>query len=350
MNKNPTNKTLLSVLIITSIFITSTFTSCKIKEAARTEPALGTVCTINAYDDGTKRLYDELFERLNNIEKTFSVNISTSEISRINESAGVSSVEVTDDVLYVLKEAIKYAEISDGAFDPTIGPLVKLWGINTDHARVPGQNEIDNALPLVNYKNVKVEGHKVFLTEKNMSLDLGGIAKGYAADEMVKILNAHKAKQAVIDLGGNIYVYGSKKDKSPWKVGIKNPDDDEGSPALILTLDKGTSVVTSGVYERFFIKDGVRYHHILNTKTGYPAVSGNLSSTIISTSSIQADALSTISFILGVEKFSAFVKENSKSLSNIKFIFIDDNKKIFASSELEIKSNNDSFMNINHVN
>ena len=293
---------------------------------------LGTVCTVNAFSDGTAVLYDELFMRLHDIENKFSVNVSESEISAVNAAAGKHAVKVTPDVLYVIKTALEYAQLTDGAFDPTVGPLVKLWGINTENAHVPSPQEIKNMLPLVNWRNVKISGEEVFLTQKNMALDLGGIAKGYAADELAAILKKNNVKRAVIDLGGNIYVYGQKKDKSLWKVGIKNPADPEGDPAVVLNIAEGT-VVKSGVYERFFIKDGKRYHHILDTKTGYPADNGLLSVTIISESSIQADALSTSVFVLGYEKGMRLIN----SMKNTGVLFITAPGGIFSNGYLEGK-------------
>src|SRR5574344_1050323 len=171
---------LILVLFTFTFFL---FASCSARGGTpRTEQVLGTVCTINAYTDGTDTLYAELFARLTQIDTEFSVNKETSEISMVNNAAGDHPVAVTSDVLYVIKEALKYAELSNGAFDPTIGPLVKLWGINTDHARVPSQQEIDGALPLVNWRDVVVttnssaEGGTVLLKRKGMALDLGGIA------------------------------------------------------------------------------------------------------------------------------------------------------------------------------
>lgn len=277
------------------------FASCERTASPRTEALMGTVCTVNAYDDGTEKLYDELFARLHEIDEKFSVTIDSSEISRVNRAAGESGVSVSPDTAYVVKAALSYAELTDGAFDPTVGPLVKLWGINTDHARVPEQSEIDAVLPLIHWRDVSVtDDNIVMLKKRGMALDLGGIVKGYAADELTKILEARKVRRAIVDLGGNIFVYGKKKDGSPWRVGIKDPKDPEGAPAIVLNLANST-IVTSGVYERFFTENGVRYHHILDVKTGYPADSGLLSSTIVCESSMAADALSTSVFVLGKE-------------------------------------------------
>ena len=291
------NSTFALLIIIFSIC----FASCERAADPRTEALMGTVCTVNAYDDGTKSLYDELFARLHEIDETFSVTIDSSEISAINKAAGERSVSVSSDTAYVVKAALSFAELTGGAFDPTVGPLVKLWGINTDHARVPEKSEIDAVLPLINWRDVSVtDDNTVMLKRHGMALDLGGIVKGYAADELTKILKARKVRRAIVDLGGNIFVYGKKKDGSPWRVGIKDPNDPEGVPAIVLNVANST-IVTSGVYERFFTENGVRYHHILDVKTGYPAASGLLSSTIVCESSMAADALSTSVFALGKE-------------------------------------------------
>lgn len=292
---------------------------------------LGTVCSVNAYDQGTEKLYKKIYNRLLEIDSLFNVNIVDSDLSKINSAAGKDFVKVHDEVYFVLQTALDYAEKTDGLFDPTIGPLVKLWGINTDHEKVPAADEINEILPLINYKKVETDDSqkKVFLKEKGMAIDLGGIAKGYAADEVVRILSEEKIRRAVVDLGGNIFVWGKKPDGTDWKVGVKNPLDQDGTPALILSLTEKTTVVTSGVYERNFIRDGRFYHHILNPKTGYPADYPYLSSTIISSSSMDADALSTTAFILGPEKF--FSTFDSKA------IFISGNQEVVASKGLEGK-------------
>ncbi|MGI5055506.1 FAD:protein FMN transferase [Treponema socranskii] len=320
--------------------------SCVRTADPRTEALMGTVCTVNAYDDGTKSLYDELFARLHEIDETFSVTIDSSEISAINKAAGERSVSVSSDTAYVVKASLAFAELTGGAFDPTVGPLVKIWGINTDHARVPAQSEIDAVLPLINWRDVSVtDDNTVMLKRRGMALDLGGIVKGYAADELTKILKARKVRRAIVDLGGNIFVYGKKKDGSPWRVGIKDPKDPEGVPAIVLNVANST-IVTSGVYERFFTENGVRYHHILDAKTGYPASSGLLSSTIVCESSMAADALSTSVFVLGKESGMELLRRMQSSAgtplaeipglhAQVLGIFIEEDGSISASKALE---------------
>jgi thiamine biosynthesis lipoprotein len=278
--------------------------------APRNVFALGTVCALNLYEGGTDELYVQLATRLNEIECVFSVNLPDSEISRINQSAGISPVEVSKEVIDLLDKACYFARRTDGAFDPAIGPLVELWGIGTDHPYIPTQAEIDTLLPLVDWRDIRydAEARTVFLPKKGMKLDFGAIAKGYAADELIAIIDRANVKRAIVDLGGNVYVWGKKTDGTKWRVGIKNPYDPEGEPVIRLDIDSNT-VVTSGTYERFFEQDGVRYHHILDPKTGYPAYNGILSSTIVCESSLVADGLSTSVFVMGKEKTRALLDE-----------------------------------------
>lgn len=169
------------------------------------------------------------------------------------------------------------------------------------------------------------------LAEEGMALDLGGIAKGYAADELARILSEHNIPGAIIDLGGNIYAFGNKSDYSPWRIGIKNPDRTSDIPALLYETKTPATVVTSGVYERFFIKNDVRYHHILNPRTGRPSQSGILSSTIIASSSMAADALSTISFLMGQNEFFRRMGTSSVEFEGVIFI-LPDNRAVASRS------------------
>lgn len=305
--------------------------SCAKVLPAQTQLHLGTVCSINLYEDGTQQLYRQMFEELSRIENIFSVNLPDSDISRINNAAGIESVKVSPELVLVLEQACKIAQESGGAFDPTIGPLVELWNIGGENPRVPSHKEIEELLPLVNFNLVKIDATKktVFLSQKGMSLDLGGIAKGFAADCLVKIAKEHGVKSALFDLGGNVYAYGTKADGTLWRVGIKNPLDPAKNPVLRLDV-KDKTVVTSGMYERFFEQDGNRYHHILNAKTGFPARNNLLSVTIVAENSMIADALSTAAFILGTEQGLEIIAYN-----NAQGVFILDDKSILATPILE---------------
>jgi thiamine biosynthesis lipoprotein len=228
----------------------------------------------------------------------------------------------------VISKALEYARLTNGAFDPSVGPLVKLWNIGNGGEKVPPEKEILAAKALVGWRDVEIDNaaHTVFLKRPGMRLDLGAIAKGYAADEIEKIMEKNKVKAAIIDLGGNIFVYGSKRDKSLWRVGIQNPDSSRGAYLGIVTGTQMT-VVASGIYERFFIENGKRYHHILSTQNGFPIDNGLVSVSIISESSIDADALSTSLFILGIQRGLDFLKQFPDTYA----VFIDKDKKVYLS-------------------
>ena len=316
------------------IFLASVlFSSCQKTQSSRTEVAMGTVCTVSLFENASDKLYDRIFEKIKQIENLMSTSIPNSEISKINQNAGIKSVKISQDTFTVLSCAKEIAKLSDGAFEPTIGNLVELWNINAiinDETgsilpQIPSQKEIENALSKTDFNQLVLdkENQTAFLKKSRMKLDVGGIAKGYATDCVVKILQEEKINRALIDLGGNIYAYGYKnpKEKTPWKIGIKNPLNPTGSPIEIIQCEN-SSIVTSGIYERFFEYDGEIYHHLLSAKTGFPENNDLLSVSIICNNSMLCDALSTACFILGSEKGSEFIKKINREELNIPHDFI----------------------------
>jgi thiamine biosynthesis lipoprotein len=281
------------------------FASCA-PSPSRSEYALGTVCTVTLFEQSKNSVYRDIFARVREIDNLMSVNIPLSDVSRVNAAAGIERVNVHKDTFTVIEHAIFFAGISGGAFDPSVGPLVSLWGIGGDNADVPLREEINNALTLINWRDIELDTatRGVFLKCKGMALDLGAIAKGYAADEAAAIIKSAGVKRAIIDFGGNIVTLGEKKDGTPWKVGVQNPNKRRGLYFGVLELNTAEkrTIVTSGVNERFFEKDGVRYHHILSTSTGYPVNNGLFSVTVVTSVSMDADALSTTLFTLGYEE------------------------------------------------
>lgn len=297
-------------------------------EISRTDFVLGTVCSVRLIEGGSTKTADEIFQRLAQIEDRMSANKDGTEIAAINAAAGKQAVKVSEDTFYVISKGIEYAKLSQGMFDISVGPLSKLWNIGTDYAAVPPNSEIASALKLIDYRKIELDAKnfEVRLATAGMRLDLGAIAKGYSADEVAVILAKHKVKAAVVDLGGNVLVYGRKKDGSAWRVGVQDPRSERGD-YLGLVTGTAMTVVTSGIYERFFIENGKHYHHILNPKTGFPVDNGLVSVSIITDKSIDADALSTSVFALGLEKGMALVK----SLPGVHAIFIDDKNKVYLS-------------------
>ena len=301
------------------LFIPVIMCACTEPITSQNEFVLGTLCSVTLYEKTRPEIYQRVFSRLREIEDSMSANREGTDLDAINSRAGIEPVQVQEDLFEVIEKALYYAKLSEGAFDPTVGPLVKLWNIGFDNARIPSPYEIESLLPLINWRNVILDGRNktVFLTKAGMLLDLGGIAKGYAADEAVRIIREAGNTRAIVNLGGNVYTYGIKKDKSPWKVGIQDPNNAEDFSIGFMSAFNKT-LVTSGVYERFFVQEGKRYHHILSTKTGYPTETGLLSVTVIADSSIDADALSTCIFALGFSQGMALIE----GLDNVEAIFI----------------------------
>jgi thiamine biosynthesis lipoprotein len=293
---------------------------------------LGTVISLSVYGEKAGEAVEEAIFRLADIDNKMSVFKSDSEIARINTNAGGSPQKISKDTYFVIKTAVEYSILSCGAFNPTIRPLIHLWGIGTSNPKVPSADEIKSKLELVNYKDICVcdNDSTIRLNHKNQSLDLGGIAKGYAADEVRNIFIKNNIASAIIDLGGNIFAYGSKPDGTPWKIGLQDPLSPRGYYVGVLRL-QNKSVVTSGNYERYFEDNGRIFHHILDPRTGYPSENGVISTTILSVHSIDGDALSTCAYVMGINHGMKLVE----SLEGIEAVFITADKKIYLTSGLK---------------
>jgi thiamine biosynthesis lipoprotein len=271
--------------------------------------ALGTKNQIMIYGSHSEGLLQRAINRVMEIDDKMSAFKPDSEISNINQNAGNNEVSISMETLELFDRAKKMSELSKGAFDITIGPLVRLWGIGKRGSFIPAGNEIKECLRMVHYQDLFTDReHKTaYLQNAGQSVDLGGIAKGYAADEVKKILVQGGVSCAVINLGGNIMTIGTKPDGSPWRIGIQNPLAPTGEYLGSVSVTDRT-IVTSGSNERFFMKDGIRYHHLLDPRTGRPAKSGLLSVTVISEKSAEADALTTALFLLGIEEGLSLLK------------------------------------------
>ncbi|MDW7740015.1 MAG: FAD:protein FMN transferase [Bacillota bacterium] len=241
---------------------------------------------------------EAVFDEIKRMENIFSRSIEESEISRINRMAGVSPVAVSPEMLAVLEMALQFTELTGGAFNPAIAPVIDAWGFFSQVYKIPSGSDLKNTLEVSDYRNVEIdyEQSTVFLSEKGMALELGGIAKGFIIDQAMAVLNNYGVEHAFINAGGDILLKGTKTDGSLWKIGVRNPREEEKIIA-VFHVSEG-AVVTSGDYERFFEEGGKRYHHILDPLTGYPA--GELASvTVLAPSAVIADTLSTAIFILG---------------------------------------------------
>lgn len=268
----------------------------------KTSVAMGTVVTFNLYGFGAKNDLDKIETEINGLENSvLSWRKKGSDVYRINESAG-SSVSVSPDIVKIIGQCIDISDDCGGVFDITIGNVTKLWDFGGNHQRLPSDDEIKTALGSVGYKNVSISGNAVRIN-KGQSLDLGAVGKGFACDKIKDLLAKGRTKSAVVSVGGSLLIYGNRT----FSVGIVNPDNDKQSMGTLKLKD--TCVSTSGNYEKYFEKDGKRYHHILNATTGYPATSEFKSVTVVCSSGLLSDALSTVCYIAGYRKSVDILKE-----------------------------------------
>jgi thiamine biosynthesis lipoprotein len=241
----------------------------------------------------------QAFQEIRRIEYLMSPWIESSDVTRINRSAGKDGVTVSQETTEVIKRAQEVSKLSGGAFDITVGPLVQLWRKARERGMPPEMKEVKETLNLVNFRNLKIlYGGQISLRKKGMNIDLGGIAKGYAVDRAFAILQGLGYRNLVVNAGGDLRVGGSKPE-GPWSIGVQHPRDPEKIMARISVSD--IAVATSGDYEKFFIHQGSRYHHILNPKNGFPA-EGCQSVTVLHKEATTADALATAVFVLGPER------------------------------------------------
>ena len=315
--------------------------------------ALDTPCRITLQGNVPESLFAEIEREVGRIENVVSSYIDGSEIGVLNQN-GVAAVSA--DTFALLQQALEYAKESDGLFDPTIGPLSQLWDITGsrhlheedseisgwDERKPPPADEIERALALVSYRDVELDTDEriVRFAKPGMKLDLGGIAKGFAADQIAKILEAAQAPAGVIDLGGNILLHGTKPNGEPWSVGVRGEGD---SYLWGMYIAEPKAVVTSGIYQRYYMYQGKRYHHILSTKTGYPLHIQNsedteamFSVTVVTDSSTSADALATILFIYGVQNGLAEVERRQAAGEDIEALFVTLQDKVYASKRFAL--------------
>ncbi len=284
-------------------------TGCQQTKALEKKSVVGfyfdTVITLSAYvDDDT--VLKEALDECARYEKLFSRTIQGSDIWRINEESG--PVQVSPETIEMLTDALEISKASGGAFDVTVEPETKLWDFSGDTAKLPDAEALKEAATRVDYQKLLIAGSAVTLPD-DMGLDLGGIAKGYIADKLTVFLRNKGVTSALINLGGNVLTVGRRAtDDQPWVVGIQDPKAQTGTNKLTVKAEN-LSVVTSGNYERFFILNGVRYHHLLNPETGWPVNEGLDSVTILSKSSAMGDALSTACYVLGTEKGMELIKQ-----------------------------------------
>lgn len=283
---------------------------------------MDTVITLRASGKNAKPALEESMKRLQEIDKMASTTNADSDISKVNQAAGIKAVNVSSEIIRMVQMANQYSKLTDGAFDITIGPIVDLWGIGTDQQKVPSDIQIKEKLALVDYNNIVVDdkAKTLYLTKIGMKVDLGGVAKGFAADEVIKIYKKYGITDGLISLGSStVYALGKNEEDENWTVGIMNPRDEKSDHYLGILDVSNEMISTSGDYERYFIKDGKRYFHIFDPKTGYPAESNVMSTTVVMNQSVKqkgmlSDILSSAVLVMGEEKGIKFL-ENIKGVS-----------------------------------
>lgn len=283
-----------------------------------------TVVEISIYCNLRKGEYilNKSFDFCKYYEELLSKTKEGSDIYNVNNS-GINGFDVHNETLSIINRSLYYSELSHGNFDISIQPLLKLWNFKSEKKIIPVQKDIDENLELVNYKNILINKNHIKLIKNGMSIDLGGIAKGYIANKIKEYLISEGVSSGIINLGGNVLCIGKKESGENFKIGIQKPFSERGEILGVLEIcDK--SVVSSGIYERFFKKEDKIYHHIINPKDGRPFESDLIQVTIVSEDSMDCDALSTIALSLGEEEGMKLIN----SIEGVEGLFINKNGNI----------------------
>lgn len=295
-----------------------------------TDFAMDTVVSETLYTSG-KDLNPEIGDMLRETEEKYlSWTEKGSETYKINQAKG-KTVQVSDTLAEYLEKALKLAEDSGGAFDPTMGKVIRLWDIGGENPHVPDQKELDSLLEETGYENLIVEGNEVTL-KGGAALDLGAAGKGIGCDIVMDFLKDQKEVCGMIlNLGGSsVMAYGEKPDQTPWRVALRDPREEESGYLGVITLKGGEFLSTSGDYEKYFMEDGKRYHHILDPETGYPVWNGLTSVTVICENGLLADGLSTACFVLGAEDALPLLEKY-----NAEAAFVDEEHNIYLTDGMK---------------
>ena len=318
-------KKLAALISAAALLISGCSNLSEKKDLTYTDTLFDTVISVQILDPVDKSVIEGCEKLCKEYDAKFSKTNKDSEISRINKAKG-KFVEVSDDTITLLKKGIYYGEMSDGLFDITIGSVSKLWDFHAEKPSVPSSKKVKSARSHVNYRNIMIVDNRVKLTDRKASLDVGAIAKGYIADRIKEYLEKQDVKHAIINLGGNVLTLGTKTDGSKYNIGIQRPFDESGEPITSVKI-ADQSVVTTGTYQRYFEKKGKFYYHILNPHTGFPCKNSLSSVTIITDSSLTADAMSTMCFLMGYEEGMKLVN----LLDNVDAVFITNDNEIHYS-------------------
>lgn len=304
-----------AVTSILLVFLLAISTGCSTgnlfsdKPYKETQFLMDTIIEITAYGKGNEAAVTAAFAEFKRIHELTNRFDESSQVSKINQAAGKEKVQVDPDIIAMLKLARSRSEQLNGALDVSVGALTELWSVGHKGEFVPSDAEIKALLPLVNFRLIEIDdkANTVFLPKPGMRIDLGAVAKGYADRKAIDVLKAHGIKSALVNAGGDVRVIGKRPDGQPWRLGVQDPRDSEGIAAKLALTDWDV-LETSGDYQRFFIKDGIRYSHIIDPRTGYqPREIASV--TIVAKAENNVDILSTALFVLGVEKGQELLKQ-----------------------------------------
>ena len=293
----------------------------------RTVYTMDTVMNLTAYGENASAALDAAEETLRTLDAKLDRHDETSTVSALNRDGTVEDAELAQ--LTDIAQTI--GALSGGAFDPTVAPVMDAWDFTGDAPRVPSDEELSALLAHVGLEKLSVDGNTIALSD-GAQLDLGGIAKGYAADLLRAQLEKEGVTSATLDLGGDVFVMGRKTDGSDWRIAVKDPGDTESYLGIVSASD--AFIVTSGVYERYFEENGVRYHHILDPKTGCPAESGLVSVTVLCENGAWADALSTACFVLGPDGALALRDDLADQGTDFELILVTDDGRVIYTDGL----------------
>ena len=324
------------IINFSAAIILTMLTGCGDKLSKISRPLLGTVVTITVADDSGNRSADfkAAFKEIEDVQKTFNLYNPESEISLVNKNAARAPYRISEETFFVIKKSLEVSEKTGGAFDITFASTGKLWDFSKDSFTPPDDKTIKSLLPLISYKNVKLnsDNRTVELLKRGTKIGLGGIAKGYATGRAIAALKSRNVKDAIVACAGDIQVIGNNNGK-PWLAGIQDP---RGTSVIgAIGMNDGESVSTSGDYERFRMVNGKRYHHIIDPATGYPAESGLISVSVFSNDPVISDVYSTAFFVSGLDK----TKHILASMQNVSVVLVTSEMKVYVSMSLKGRIN-----------
>lgn len=302
------------------------------KPFENTSLAMGTYVQQTVYGKKSELAAKAAIKDISDLENLISWRIENSQIAKINSNAGEDWVSLDGKTLDILLKSVDVSKKSMGYYDLTILPISNLWDFGGDNQKVPSIKEIENNLPLVGYKNLKIneDVKRAKLLEKGSGIDLGAVGKGTACDVAIESYKNNGADYGLIAVGGSIGVYGTKPNKTPWNIAIRNPFKGlESTDSIAIIKIRDGFLSTSGSYEKCFEENGTTYHHILNPKTGYPVETDLVAVTVLHSNGTMSDLLSTACFVLGKESSIPILEHYGAQA-----IFIDKNKNIYATDKI----------------